>query len=154
MIPASCPMRGCLSLRVAARSMADWKCDTKRYGRVMKRIFRTGTFSHWMNKTGLADADACQSVIEMESGLIDAELGAHVVKKRVALHGRGKREGARTIVATNRGSRWYFILGFGKNKRGNIGKQELRARLELAQIFWDMATATLPPRYWLTNLGS
>jgi hypothetical protein len=98
----------------------------------MKRIFRTRTFSRWMNKAGLADVDLCQSVTEMEAGLIDADLGGQVVKKRVALPGRGKRGGARTIVATNRGDRWYFIFGFGKNERANIDRHELRALQELA----------------------
>ena len=85
-----------------------------------------------MSKAGLADADLCQSVTEMEAGLIDADLGGQVVKKRIALPGRGKRGGARTIVATNRGDRWYFIFGFGKNERANIDKNELRALQELA----------------------
>ena len=98
----------------------------------MKRIFRTLTFSRWMGKTGLADPDLFQSVIEMEAGLIDADLGGQLVKKRIALPGRGKRGGARTIVATNRGDRWYFIFGFGKNERANIDKHELRALQELA----------------------
>ena len=98
----------------------------------MKRIFRTRTFSRWMGQTGLADPDLFQSVIEMEAGLIDADLGGQLVKKRIALPGRGKRGGARTIVATNRGDRWYFIFGFGKNERANIDKHELRALQELA----------------------
>ncbi|ODT96498.1 MAG: hypothetical protein ABS82_04335 [Rhodanobacter sp. SCN 67-45] len=85
-----------------------------------------------MGKTGLADPDLFQSVIEMEAGLIDADLGGQLVKKRIALPGRGKRGGARTIVATNRGDRWYFIFGFGKNERANIDKHELRALQELA----------------------
>jgi hypothetical protein len=98
----------------------------------MHRIFRTRTFSGWMNKAGLTDADLGQSVTEMEAGLIDADLGGQVVKKRVALSGRGKRGGARTIVATNLGDRWYFLFGFGKNERANIDKHELRALQELA----------------------
>lgn len=85
-----------------------------------------------MSRAGLADADLCQSVTEMEAGLIDADLGGQVVKKRVALPGRGKRGGARTIVATNRDDRWYFIFGFGKNERANIDRHELRALQELA----------------------
>ncbi len=85
-----------------------------------------------MGKTGLADPDLFQSVIEMEAGLTDADLGGQLVKKRIALPGRGKRGGARTIVATNRGDRWYFIFGFGKNERANIDKHELRALQELA----------------------
>jgi len=98
----------------------------------MKRTFRTRTFTRWMNKTGLQDTDLCQSVTEMEAGLIDADLGGQVVKKRVALPGRGKRGGARTIVATNLGDRWYFLFGFGKNERASIDNRELRALQELA----------------------
>ena len=34
----------------------------------------------------------------MEDGLIDAKLGGHVVKTRVALPGHGKRGSARSLV--------------------------------------------------------
>jgi len=69
----------------------------------------------------------------MERGLIDADLGGHVVKKRVPVAGRGKRGGARTIVATNFGDRWFFIFGFEKNDRANIGDDELRVLQEVAR---------------------
>ncbi len=59
----------------------------------------------------------CKAVSEMERGLVDADLGGGVVKKRVALPGRGKRGGARTLVATNRGDRWFFVYGFEKSVR-------------------------------------
>jgi hypothetical protein len=36
----------------------------------------------------------------MAAGLIDADLGGGVLKKRVGLAGRGKRGGVRTLVAT------------------------------------------------------
>jgi hypothetical protein len=85
-----------------------------------------------MRKAGLSDASLCAAVAEMEQGLIDADLGGRVVKKRVALQGRGKRGGARTIVATNLGNRWFFLYGFGKNERANIDKGELKALQELA----------------------
>lgn len=82
---------------------------------------------------GLSDAALCEAVSEMEHGLIDADLGGYVVKKRVALPGRGKRGGARTIVATNRGDRWFFLYGFGKNERANIDRDELRFFQEVAK---------------------
>lgn len=80
-----------------------------------------------MKKAGLTDADLCAAVSEMERGQIDADLGGRVVKKRVALPGRGKRGGARTIVATNRGDRWFFIFGFGKKEKENISDKELES---------------------------
>ena len=58
--------------------------------------------------------------------------GGGVVKKRVALAGRGKRGGARTLVATNKGSRWFFIFGFEKNVRANISDKELEALRSIA----------------------
>ena len=66
-------------------------------------------------------------------GLIDAELGGGVVKKRIGLAGRGKRGGARTLVATNRGNRWFFLYGFEKNDRANITDDELEALKEIAE---------------------
>jgi len=61
----------------------------------------------------------------MEKGLIEANLGGDVVKKRLALPGRGKRGGARTLVATNKDNRWFFLFGFRKNERANITSEEL-----------------------------
>jgi hypothetical protein len=55
------------------------------------------------------------------------------VKKRVALPGQGKRGGARTIVATKLGERWFFLYGFTKNERSNIDGDELRALQEVAK---------------------
>lgn len=57
----------------------------------------------------------------------DADLGGGVVKKRVALPGRGKSGGSRTLVATNRVNRWFFVFGFEKNERANISDKELEA---------------------------
>lgn len=58
-----------------------------------------------MRKTELTDSSLCAAVLEMAQGLIDADLGGGVFKKRVGLAGRGKRGGARTLVATNQGNR-------------------------------------------------
>lgn len=68
----------------------------------------------------------------MAKGLIDADLGGGVIKKRVGLAGRGKRGGARTLVATNKGNRWFFVYGFEKNDRANITDDELEALQDIA----------------------
>ena len=69
----------------------------------------------------------------MAQGLIDADLGGGVLKKRVGLAGRGKRGGARTLVATNKGDLWFFVFGFEKNERANISAEEKEALQDLAQ---------------------
>jgi hypothetical protein len=98
----------------------------------MKRVFKTRHFSRWMRKTELSDPALCAAVLEMERGLIDADLGGGVVKKRVALPGRGKSGGARTLVATNKGNRWFFVFGFEKAERPNVTAKELEALQEIA----------------------
>lgn len=86
-----------------------------------------------MRKTQLTDRALCSAVAEMSQGLIDADLGGGVVKKRIGLAGRGKRGGARTLVATNRASRWFFLYGFEKNERSSIDDNELEALKEIAE---------------------
>lgn len=98
----------------------------------MNRVFKTRHFQRWMRKTELTDHALCTAVAEMAQGLIDADLGGGVLKKRVGLAGRGKRGGVRTLVATNRGSRWFFVLGFEKNDRANIDEDERAALQTLA----------------------
>ncbi len=80
----------------------------------MERVFKTRHFCRWMRKTELTDKVLCRAIQEMVQGLIDADLGGGVVKKRVGLAGRGKSGGARTLLATNKGSRWFFVYGFEK----------------------------------------
>jgi hypothetical protein len=93
----------------------------------MMRVFKTRHFQRWMRKTELTDTALCDAVTEMATGLIDADLGGGVLKKRIGLAGRGKRGGARTLVATNKGDRWFFMFGFEKNERDNINDEELQA---------------------------
>ena len=91
----------------------------------------------------MTDHVLCDAVAEMVDGLIDADMGGGVVKKRIALPGRGKNGGARTLVATNKGSRWYFVLGFEINQRDNINDEELEALRELAKGLLERNAAQL-----------
>jgi hypothetical protein len=97
------------------------------------RVFKTRTFCRSMKRSGMTDEALWAAVLEMARGLIDADLGGHVVKKRVAPPGQGKRGGARTIVATKLGEHWFFLYGFRKNERSNIDTVELRALQEVAK---------------------
>lgn len=79
----------------------------------------------------------------MTRGLVDVDLGGGVVKKRVALPGRGKSGGTRTLVATNRGNRWFFVFGFAKNVQDNINSQELKALQKLADDLLGLSVSDL-----------
>ena len=63
------------------------------------QILKSRAFSKWSAKEGLDDDALRNAVDEMERGLIDADLGGHVVKKRVAVKGRGKRGGLLNSVS-------------------------------------------------------
>ena len=92
----------------------------------------TRQFSRWMRKTGLTESALCLAVIEMSNGLIDADIGGGVLKKRVAMPGRGTSGSARTLLATNRASRWFFVFGFEKDERANVTGREIEALQQLA----------------------
>lgn len=98
------------------------------------RIYKTRQFNKWAGQEGLTDTALIAAVAEIENGLLDADLGGHVVKKRVALPGRGKSGGARTLLAYRLGDRAFFVYGFAKNERDNIDDKELKALKQLAAI--------------------
>lgn len=95
-------------------------------------IYKTRWFDRWARKQGLTTPSLCAAVREMTNGLYDADLGGGLFKKRIARSGQGKSGGFRTLVATNKGSRWVFVFGFPKNERGNIDKDEEEALKKLA----------------------
>ena len=109
----------------------------------MRRVFKTRSFARWAAKANLSDAALCAAVEEMAQGLIDADLGGGVVKKRVAMPGRGKRGGARTLLATNKASRWFFVFGFEKNEREGIDARELEALQKLARDYLSFTAKEL-----------
>jgi hypothetical protein len=95
-------------------------------------VYKTRWFDRWARKEELDASSLCGAVQEMINGLVDADLGGGLVKKRVGRAGQGKRGGYRTLVATNKGNRWVFVFGFPKNERGNIDKDEAEALKKLA----------------------
>ena len=95
-------------------------------------IYKTRVFHRWANDEGLTDTAICDAVKEMQKGLFDADLGGELFKKRIAKQGKGKSGGFRTLLATNRGDKWFFIFGFQKNERSNIDKDEKEALKKLA----------------------
>lgn len=86
-----------------------------------------------MSKNSIKNDNLLAAVKEMESGLIDADLGGYICKKRIPLPGQGKRGSARTIVATKQENSWFFIYGFNKNERSNISSKELASFQEMAK---------------------
>ena len=107
------------------------------------RAFVTSTFSRWLRKSPLSERALCDAIKEMVAGLMDADLGGHLFKKRVAAPGRGKRGSTRVLIGTNLGDRWFFLFGFGKNERDNISDRELLALQKLAGRLLKLDIAAL-----------
>ena len=106
-------------------------------------IYKTRHFNRWAGKASLSDDLLRRAVEEMAKGLIDADLGGGVFKKRIALPGRGKSGSARTLLATNRDDRWIFILGYEKNERANISDKERDALRMVAKDLLGLSAGQL-----------
>ena len=70
-------------------------------------------------------------------------VGGQVFKKRVAVGGRGKRGGVRTLLAYRAGDKAFFVYGFAKNARANISDKELKALKLYTDILLSYSKAEL-----------
>ncbi len=99
------------------------------------RIFTTKSFGRFCRKAGITDEALGRTVEEIERGLIDADLGGGVLKKRIARDGGGKSGGFRTLLAFRSGDRTVFIFGFAKSDRDNISSSQLSSLKEAAKVY-------------------
>jgi hypothetical protein len=70
-------------------------------------------------------------------------LGGYLYKKRIAIPGKGKRGGLRTLLAFKKENKAFFVYGFAKNKQANISQDELVTYKELAKVLLDLNDAKL-----------
>jgi hypothetical protein len=96
-------------------------------------IHKTRHFARWARKSGIPDSLLEIAVHEIQRGLLEADLGGGVVKKRIALPGRGKRNSTRTLLATNKKDKWFYLFGFEKSERVNLSENELDSLKKLAK---------------------
>lgn len=106
-------------------------------------IYMTRWFERWARKQDLGEHALCKAVSEMQSGLYEADLGGGLLKKRIARPGQGKSGGYRTLVATNKGNKWFFVFGFPKNVRSNIDKDEEESLKKLASHLLSLSASAL-----------
>jgi hypothetical protein len=97
-------------------------------------IYKTKKFEKLLRKTSLSDADLKKACIDMESGLIDADYGGHLYKKRIAIHGKGKSGGYRTIIGAKLGKSYFFLFMFAKGNKGSLDHKEEKAFKDLAKL--------------------
>ncbi len=105
--------------------------------------FKRREFAWWQAGEKLPDAALCKAVREMENGLIDADLGGALYKKRVARPGGGKSGGYRTLLSARIGNRYVFLHGFPKSDKANITEDEKRALQYTGKVFLELSTENL-----------
>lgn len=108
----------------------------------MTRILKRKDFARWQSGEKLPDAALCKAVQEMESGLIDADLGGFLYKKRVARPGGGKSSGYRTLLSAKIG-RYVFLHGFPKSDKANIAQDEKKALQFAGKVSLELSVEAL-----------
>jgi hypothetical protein len=94
------------------------------------RIFKTKTLAKFARQNNISDASLVSAVERAVGGVIDADLGGHVIKQRVARPGQGKRGGFRMLIGF-RSDLAIFLFGFAKNERENIDDGQLKTLREI-----------------------
>ena len=98
-------------------------------------VYRSKAFTRLARREGLTDVHICQAVAEMDTGLIDANLGAGLFKKRIAMPGQGKRGSWRVLLGFQAGKKAFFLYLFPKSSRDNIEDNEMKALKRLTRYY-------------------
>jgi hypothetical protein len=81
---------------------------------------------------GLSDSRLRDAIERAQRGLVDADLGGHLIKQRVAREGQGKSGGFRVLVALDPKTRGVFLLAFAKSGKSNVTPDELESLKTIA----------------------
>ena len=103
----------------------------------MLTCFKYRRFALWAKKEGINDTVLLKALREISKGLVDADLGGGLVKKRLPKKGCGKRSGYRSLVALKLENRAIFVYGFAKNQKDNITPHEKAALQKIARIYLE-----------------
>lgn len=95
-------------------------------------------FARWQAGEKLPDTVLCTLLKAMEAGLIDADLGGLLYKKRVARAGGGISGGYRTLLSAKTGNRYVFLHGFPKSAKADITQKEKKALQFAGKVFLEL----------------
>ncbi|WP_370677036.1 type II toxin-antitoxin system RelE/ParE family toxin [Pleomorphomonas sp. PLEO] len=113
------------------------------------RVLKSPEFAKRAHKLGLDDAILLKAVEELENGRIDAQLGKHLIKQRIARPGAGKSGGYRSVIVHVVGDRALFIYVFPKNEKANLGAHELDLYRDLAKVLVGARIEQLLTANWI-----
>jgi hypothetical protein len=116
------------------------------------RVFVTRVFARFARKERLDDGRLCEAIARAELGSVDADLGGHLIKQRVARPGGGRSGGTRTVIAYRAAHRSVFLYGFAKSERDNIDARELADLKKLARLYLSYGDAQIAMALMQTEL--
>ena len=111
--------------------------------RGVTRIFKGKSFERFASANEIDDQDLIEAVERAEKGLIDADLGAGLIKQRLARQGQGKSGGFRAALVFRSREKAVFVHGFAKKDRANLSKKEEKQLKALAKIVLNLSDADL-----------
>ena len=103
----------------------------------------TRHFSKWAEKQQIPAKGLSEALEEVALGHIDANLGGHLIKKRIRFKGRGKSGSGRTIICFKQNDRAIFVHGFAKNQKANLSRKEQVAFKELSKVLLGLSLEAL-----------
>lgn len=106
-------------------------------------VLKRRDFAQWQVGEKLPDSALCKAVREMERGLVDANLGGCLYKKRVPRRGAGKSGGYRALLCARIGHRYVFLHGFPKSNKTNTTRGENKALQYAGGVFLGLSATGL-----------
>jgi hypothetical protein len=88
------------------------------------KIYLLPYFAEWAKKEKITYSDLNKIANEVVNGLHDGDLGASCYKKRIAIKGKGKRSGARTIISYKIDNFVIYIYAYAKNTKSTLTPSE------------------------------
>jgi len=107
------------------------------------RVFKSSRFHRFARKEKISDAMLCEAIERAERGLIDADLGAGLIKQRVARPGAGRSGGYRTLIFFRAEMRAIFAFGFAKSDLANLEDDEEAAFKRAAKLVLGFSDAQM-----------
>ncbi len=108
----------------------------------MKKLM-TRHFAKWAKKQNIPDNELENALNEVKDGIYEANLGGHIIKKRIRFQGKGKSGSGRTIICYKHADKAFYIHGFAKNEKTNLSSKELHAFKELAKVLLSLTNENL-----------
>lgn len=107
------------------------------------RVFVLKQFRNWSQKHSITSNLLLKAVDEIDRGIIDANLGGNLYKKRIATKDRGKSGSVRTLLAYSANHRTVFMYAFEKGERDNVSQKEKSSLKLLGKYYLNLSDSEL-----------